>query len=57
LDPRIRGSDVSEMESPSVENEELSVQEKAEKMRELTNLYGTKKSINQVEIESWNCSL
>ncbi|XP_023547949.1 DNA-directed RNA polymerase I subunit rpa49-like [Cucurbita pepo subsp. pepo] len=49
LDPRIRGSDVSEMESPSVENEELSVQEKAEKMRELTNLYGTKKSINQAK--------
>lgn len=38
-------------------NEELSVQEKADRMRELTNLYGTKRSIKQVELESLNCSI
>ncbi|KAA0059416.1 DNA-directed RNA polymerase I subunit rpa49 [Cucumis melo var. makuwa] len=49
LDPKVRGSDVSENESPSVANEELSLQEKANRMRELTALYGTKKSKKQAQ--------
>ncbi|XP_022964095.1 DNA-directed RNA polymerase I subunit rpa49-like [Cucurbita moschata] len=49
LDPKVRGSDVPENESPSVANDELSVQEKADRMRELSNLYGTKKSIKQAK--------
>ncbi|XP_022151610.1 DNA-directed RNA polymerase I subunit rpa49 [Momordica charantia] len=49
LDPKVRGSDVSEKESPTVVDDELSVQEKADRMRELTNLYGTKRSIKQAK--------
>lgn len=47
LEPKVRGSDVVEEEPESSVKEETSVQEKVDRMRELTVLYGTKRSINE----------
>lgn len=44
LEPKV-GSD---KEPESMEVEEFNSEQKADRVRELTNLYGTKKSINQV---------
>ncbi|OVA12021.1 RNA polymerase I associated factor [Macleaya cordata] len=50
LEPRIRGLDVCKSEpfKESKEEEVLTVKEKADKIKDLTNLYGTKKAIAKV---------
>ena len=49
LEPKVQGlEDAADKEPESLAKGELSAQRKAERMRELTNLYGTKRSINDV---------
>ena len=50
LEPKVRGLDVADEELESSVKEELSAQQKANKMKELTSLYGTKKSIKEVSL-------
>ncbi|KAG2708147.1 hypothetical protein I3760_05G178200 [Carya illinoinensis] len=49
LEPKVRGLDVADEEPESRVKEELSAQQRVYKMRELTNLYGTKKSIKEAK--------
>ncbi|KAJ7951562.1 DNA-directed RNA polymerase I subunit rpa49 [Quillaja saponaria] len=44
LEPKVKGSDLSDKEPTSVVKEELTQKQKAEKVRALTNRYGTKKA-------------
>jgi DNA-directed RNA polymerase I subunit RPA49 len=48
LEPKVRGLDVADEVPESSVKEETSAQEKADKMKELTILFGTKKSIKEV---------
>lgn len=48
LEPKVRGLDVADEEPESSVKEEISAQQKADKMKELTILFGTKKSIKEV---------
>lgn len=49
LEPKVGGLDFSDKEPENSAMEELSAQQRTGKMRdELTNLYGTKRSINEV---------
>ncbi|XP_016464019.1 uncharacterized protein LOC107787017 [Nicotiana tabacum] len=47
LEPRVRGSDVPENEDPDTVKQELTAEERNDKMRELTQMYSSKKSIRQ----------
>lgn len=49
LEPRVGGSDASVDEPSSLLKGEQTAEEKAGRMRDLTNLYGTKKSITQAK--------
>nr|DAD49211.1 TPA_asm: hypothetical protein HUJ06_019148 [Nelumbo nucifera] len=52
LEPRVRGSEVSDKEPRGeLQEEDLTAEQKADKIRDLTNLYGTKKSISRDEME------
>jgi hypothetical protein len=50
LEPKVRGLDVTDEELEISVKEELSAQQKANKMKELTSLYGTKKLIKEVSL-------
>ncbi|GLT60803.1 hypothetical protein SLA2020_335520 [Shorea laevis] len=49
LEPKVRGLDVADEEPESSVKEEISAQQKADKMKELTILFGTKKSIKEAK--------
>uniref|UniRef100_A0A5B6YW05 Putative DNA-directed RNA polymerase I subunit rpa49 n=1 Tax=Davidia involucrata TaxID=16924 RepID=A0A5B6YW05_DAVIN len=49
LEPRVGGSDLSENEPSNTLKEELSTENKADKVRDLTLMYSTKKSINKAK--------
>ncbi|XP_010273794.1 PREDICTED: DNA-directed RNA polymerase I subunit rpa49 [Nelumbo nucifera] len=50
LEPRVRGSEVSDKEPRGeLQEEDLTAEQKADKIRDLTNLYGTKKSISRAK--------
>ena len=48
LEPRVAGLDLPENETPETLKHELTAEEKADKMRELTLMYSSKKTIRQV---------
>ena len=48
LEPKVRGLEVAERKIESLVKEELSAVKKADRFRELTNLYGKKKARNEV---------
>ncbi|KAF8379204.1 hypothetical protein HHK36_028633 [Tetracentron sinense] len=56
LEPRVRGSDLGEKEpSNELKEEHLAQENRADRIRDLTNLYGTKKSITRAnKLESLN---
>lgn len=47
LEPRVRGSEVPETEDPNTAKQELTAEERSDKLRELTQMYSSKKSIRQ----------
>lgn len=48
LEPKVRGLESADKEPESSVKEEVSARQKADRMNELTSLYGTKKSIKEV---------
>ena len=48
LEPKVRGLEAADKKTESPVKEELSAVKKADRFRELTNLYGTKKARNEV---------
>ncbi|XP_027168495.1 DNA-directed RNA polymerase I subunit rpa49 [Coffea eugenioides] len=49
LEPRVAGLDLPENETPETLKHELTAEEKADKMRELTLMYSSKKTIRQTQ--------
>ncbi|MCD9637513.1 hypothetical protein HAX54_020846 [Datura stramonium] len=47
LEPRVRGSEVPETEDPDTVKQELTAEERNDKLRDLTQMYSSKKSIRQ----------
>lgn len=47
LEPRVRGSELPETEDPDMVKQELTAEERNDKLRDLTQMYSSKKSIRQ----------
>lgn len=47
LEPRVRGSELPETEDPDTVKQELTAEERNDKLRDLTQMYSSKKSIRQ----------
>lgn len=54
LEPKVRGLSLHENEEPQTETQELTVEEKTQKTRELDLKYSTKKSIQLVYLHFFN---